>query len=458
MSLFSLKTSRSPLFNDPTQFIVGHGIVTRPSEYDDLDWYVQRVPELARVVAAVQEDILGGGVFFEGPESGVKRAEAFWNDNFVQEELKKALFDWLLYGDGYLWLGKLSAPELEQVRLKSLARLPVGFRHHEFKVRDEDEINFVRHVPSTTMNIDLTDDKTRIKHFRQVIAADEVRTWPVNEIVHGKYWTLKGQVYGFSPARASLAHIQTIGYIIDYAKSWFRNGGTPDWLFMFEDEPPTSPRIKDLREQFQTFLNPMEKHGNRFGTGKMNPVQLNNFGKDMEFRQLLIQMTGILAFGYGLPAGRISSIIGAEVKVSTGSDDLANEAYGGMLKGHQDYWETLLNSQIFSRFGKVKLHFPDTRKVNEVREAQAKLQVTDYLTSLRSLGVDYNMQYVKDMLGLKNEHLKSQVLKPMQPDSGFRQNAMPNKQLEMGVARQGNANQKRKEQNTSVSDKQNIGA
>ncbi|MCH7681363.1 hypothetical protein IID10_18700, partial [candidate division KSB1 bacterium] len=100
-------------------------------------------------------DKRGDGVFFEGPESAVRKAQSFWDDNFMKEELKKAMFDWLLYGDGYLWIGRLNRKELDGARSKALAQVPSEFRHHvSFKKHgDEDEINFVRHSSATTMNI-----------------------------------------------------------------------------------------------------------------------------------------------------------------------------------------------------------------------------------------------------------------------------------------------------------------
>ena len=210
-------------------------------------------------------------------------------------------------------------------------------------------------------------------------------------------------------------------------------------------------------EKLQKFKHPIHKHGNLVIAGEMKAQQLNDFTKDMEFRQLLIQFSGIIAHAYGLPAGRISSIIGAEVKVSTGSDDLANEAYWSMIRSHKDYWETLLNTQIFSKFGKVKLQFPFAHKVDEVRMADAWLKKVDALHSMVSLGIDFNMRYVKDKLGIKNEYLNSQELKPPKPDLGDRQGFEKMSDMEKDTAGQGRSAEKRKQQQTSTSDKQKLG-
>src|SRR3990167_10023028 len=112
MSLFELKATKVPAFNEPLLSPGVFGITTQPSNYDDLDYWITRTPELIRVVSSVQEDILGEGVYFDGAESAVKKAESFWEEQFIKEELKKAMFDWLLYGDGYLWKGKLSNAEI----------------------------------------------------------------------------------------------------------------------------------------------------------------------------------------------------------------------------------------------------------------------------------------------------------------------------------------------------------
>ena len=457
MSLFELKATKVPAFNEPLLSPGVFGITTQPSNYDDLDYWITRTPELIRVVSSVQEDILGEGVYFDGAESAVKKAESFWEEQFIKEELKKAMFDWLLYGDGYLWKGKLSNAEIESVRSKALMKIPAAYRHLDFKVRDEDAVNFLRHVPSSTMNIHLNRDKTSIERFEQRVTNSLYHVWNPEEIVHSKYWTVKGKVYGFSPAMALLVELQAIGYIKDYATGFFKEGGYPDWAFIFPNEPANSPRLREVRELLQKFKHPIHKHGNMVVSGELDLKQLNQFSKDMEFRQLLIQVTGIIAHAYGLPAGRISSIIGAEVKVSTGSDDLANEAYWSMIRGHKDYWETVLNTQVFSNFGKVKIQFPLARKVDEVRMADARIKTTDYLHSLKSLGVDFNMRYVKDLLSLKNEYLNSQELNPPEPDLGDRQGFEKDKDMERGTARQGLSREKRSQQRTSVSDRQQLG-
>jgi len=458
MSIFTLKASKVPAFNEPLMSPGVSGLTTHPSDYRELDHWITRTPELIRVIASVQEDILGEGIFFVGPESGVKRAEAFWEDNFVKEELKKAIFDWLLYGDGYLWKGQFSEGELQKVRAKALSKMPAGF-NVVLKAKDEDSINFIRHVPSSTMNIHLNDDKTAIEDFEQIISGEAVRDkkWSPSEIVHAKYWTVKGKVYGFSPAMALIVELQAIGYIKDYATSFFKQGGWPDWLFSFPNEPANSPRINAMIAQLQKYKHPVHKHGNLVIGGEMKAERLNEFSKDMEFRQLLIQFAGIIAHAYGLPAGRISSIIGAEVRVSTGSDDLANEAYWSMIRNHKDYWETILNSQVFSKFGKVKVQFPHAHKVDEVRETMSKIQTVDYISSLQSLGVQINMQFIQDKLSLKNEWLKSQTLLPPMQNPHSRQMMQGIKEAGKDTAGQGQSAKKRKEQQTNSSDKQKLG-
>lgn len=452
--MFSLKAG-VPLFNATELYTIGEGIINRPAEFEDIDYYIEKVPELLKIVGAVQEDVISSGIYFEGSERAISRAESFWEENFVKEELKKSIFDWLLYGDGYLWKGQFDSEERQQLQAKALSMLPPHARGFEFKA-DEDEVNFVRHVPSSTMNIDLNKERTAIAKFRQVINGIDVRSWVPDEVVHAKFYTVKGSVYGFSPARALLQEVQTIGYIKDYASTWFRDGGTPDWLFSFVNEPPSSQRVKELEMRLKKYKSPLEKHGNLVSTGELKPFELNKFTKDMEYRQLLIQYAGICAFAYGLPAGRLSSIIGAEVKVSTGSDDLANEAYWNQNRNYQDYWETLLNTQLFSKFGKVKLKFHDTHKIDQVREAQAKMQTVDYLTKLREFGVEPKMSMVQDLLGIKNDYLKSKTLGPMASTMKM-QGFQSNEKLNKDTAGQGLSRDKKKQQNTDNSDKQNLG-
>ena len=461
--IFELKVhgvpNRVPAFNEPVMTPGRLDTVTHPSDYKELDFWITRTPELIRIVGSVVEDILGDGVYFDGAESAVKKAEDFWHDNFMKEEVKKALFDWLLYGDGYLWTGRFNERELAGIRSKAMAKMPVGLRHLNFKGKDEDSVNFVRHVSASTMNIHLNIEKTSIAHFQQILPGEYLnknKVWTPDEIVHAKYWTLKGKVYGFSPAMSLIVELQAIGYITDYATSFFKGGGWPDWIFNFPNESAKSERLREMVEKLQKYRHPVHKHGNLVISGEMKAQKLNDFSKDMEFRQLLIQFSGIIAHAYGLPAGRISSIIGAEVNVSTGSDDLANEAYWSMIRNHKDYWEDLLNTQIFSQFGKVKLQFPKAHKVDEVRESQAKVQRVDYISALQDLGVQVNMRFIMDQLGLKNEYLKSLTLLPSRQRVNARQVEKVS-DMEKGTAGQALSARKRKEQQTSTSDKQKLG-
>ena len=466
MSVFEFKAHKPPTFNEPIMTPGTPGIVTRPGDYDELDFYITRTPELIRIVAAVQEDVLGDGIYFTGADSAVKKAQDFWDRNFMKEELKKAMFDWLLYGDGYLWKGHFTKSQLEGAGSRALSKvrsfqdIPDDFGPNvttAFKARDEDSINVIRHAPSSTMNIHLNIPKTAIDFFQQIISGIPTETYRVNEIVHAKYWTVSGKVYGFSPAMSLIVELQAIGYIKDYATGFFKEGGWPDWLFSFKNEPAKSPRIREMVEKLQKYKHPIHKHGNLVVGGDLTAQKLNDFGKDMEFRQLLIQLTGIIAHAYGLPAGRISSIIGAEVKVSTGSDDLANEAYWAMIRNHKDYWEELLNSQIFSTFGKVKIQFPQSHKVDEVRVTMSKLQTVDYINGLLNMGVELTPEYVKDKFGLKSEDVKKIKLMSGMDRENARQNFQKIGDLEKDTAKQGFSNEKKKQQQTDNSDKQKLG-
>ena len=215
-----------PFYNEPTAITpINTSVMNKPLEYKYIDKWIRQSPEALAIINALVTDILGDGFSFEGGKHKITKAEEFCNRNMFKEEFKKVLWDWFIYGDGYLWKGLLTKEEINTQLGADMI--------------DEDLIKIVKHVPASTMNIYLNDQKTEIRMFKQIIAGigDSVE-WSPEQIIHGKLFTISGRVYGYSPMQASLYELQTICFIKEYAGTYFMNGGTPDFIFNLINENP----------------------------------------------------------------------------------------------------------------------------------------------------------------------------------------------------------------------------
>ncbi len=457
--LVELKSS-VPMFNETLPSIY-RGLVNRPSAYADLDFSIERTTEAIAIFSAIITDMKPYTYRFfpvqkTGGDKKVEKAIEFTDKHRFADNYSYALWDWISYGDGYLWMGLPDMDLMKTAFNSGLARAKaiwkithkVGLQHDidflEYKAHDEDAIKSLKHVPANTMNID--HDKKQITQFRQIVGVDELK-WPVEHIIHNKLITMKGKVYGFSPSISALTEINTLGYLKDYAGTFFKNGGFPDWMFVLPKEIAGSDNHRKLIQMLQKYKNPQNKHGNLVFTGEVEPHQLSKFDKDMEFRQLAIYLTGVLALAFNMPLSRVATIIGSVVKISAGSDDLANEGYWNKIDEMQSSWERILNSQLFIPFFGVKIRFDRGYKQNEVREVQRAVQAGESVAKINTLLSEHEKQvsltYIKSMFYLEDHDLKEGAIKdPVTLGTG---NPMSNDKINRGPGREGLSNEKKKQ-------------
>lgn len=393
--------SEFPFMNEPTptmDYITTRPIVT----YTNLDFWIERTPEAIAILNAIATDIKADGFRFEGAKYKVDIATKFAQLNRFGDEYFKCLWDWLKYGDFYLWIGGVKEFFEKRQQIRQRFGIDIDF--------DEDLPQFIRYVPSTTMNI-LHDSKKIIK-FRQTVAGRTPIDWDVKDIIHGALLPNKGKVYGFSPSQACLTEMNILGYLKDYAGTFFKNGGVPDWMFVLPNEMAGSPNHKKLIEMLQSYKHPQRKHGNLVFAGQVEATQIGSgMTKDMEFNNLAIYLTSVLALAHNMPVSRVASIIGAKVRVSTGGDDLANEGYWSKIAEHQDRQEDWINTQLWEKYFDVKIRFNRAWKINEIKEQQRnQFAIFNVKTLNQELSQRYEKQltleYLKRVLYLEDTDLE----------------------------------------------------
>ena len=386
-----------PIFNESAMIRPGN-YYTQPVNYQNVMAWIKRTPEAIGIIRAIVTDIMSDGYQFDAVQKTkgkdkIKTAEDFCKENFFKNEMTATLYDWLLLGNGALWKGGVSQTQVMEVLERYNQKFNVEFKEVEFKDYLDEWIytpKRLRHVAWSTTNIFLTEDKTSIKNYTQRVAGERVITFSPEEIIHGIFMSLDGKVYGYSPMEANMSIISTLGLIKDMNGYFFDNGGVPDWMFILPKEQAGSPNVKALKEQLSKFKITAQRHGNLVITGEVDPKQLNEFNKDMEFRQLAIYYTGILAFSFNMPMSRVAAIIGAEVKQGAGSDDLSDSGYWRSISESQDYWETLLNTQLFEPHFGVKIRFNRGYKQDEMREMQIKMSKLDIAQKLINANIVTN--------------------------------------------------------------------
>ena len=471
--IFIPEIKEKPLLNESVVFSRGTagsyqnlGIESRtakPTDYVKIMAQVKKCPEAMGIVKAIYTDVLSDGWSFQpvandkdkGPKA-VKKAEEFCKDHFLKEVLKEVLVDWVITGNGYLWMGAVTEKQIKELFKKGIGEaqlkgLPVEMKERlkttlysqmVGEIKSDEEITEIRSlspVASSTMWINF--NKTGVLGYYQQKGSEKTATFSTQEILHAKYVPMDGKVYGFSPMISSYPILQTLSLIRDYHGNFFNNGGVPDILFQFPKEMAGSPVLDEFKQTLQQFKSKGQKRGNLVTAGEVVPTPLNDYHKDMEFRELANFYIGVLALTFNMPMSRVATVLGREVKA--GNEDLANEGYQMQITEMQDYWETLLNSQLFApRFG-VELKFNRGYKQNEVREVQAYVQKLESASKMKTRG--FTDDAIRMYLNVTSEQLPK-IEKAEPPMAGGFGQKKPNGEIIPGPNKQILNDKKKKEQ------------
>ncbi len=470
-------TSGTPLINE-TIIPYNTGIFAqRKFNVKLLVEWIDKTPEAIGILRAIANDIVTkisfravdkkrtGRPTSKSSERDIEKAEEFAAQNRLKQLQIATIIDWIKTGDFYVWLGIVSDEQKSELGNEITKELSEKYGvQPEYKVRylDEDYTNIrkIRYAPSETVEIDYTE--TEVLGFIQSTYATfrysptvpspnylptgfQKRYWKPNQIIHGKFMEMNGKVYGFTPLYSDSAVIRTLGLIKDFAGTFFENGGFPEYMFMFESAGFTNKQnIDELKEELQKYKNSANKHGNFVGeaTGRFQAIKLNDFNKDMEFRQLMIMYSGVIAFSLGFPSSRLKAIIGADIKSSTGETDAETDAYQRNVENMQDYILNLWNTQLWIPFFGVKQSFSRGYRQDEVREVQRDVQKIAYLQSVDpTLKIELTDDYVKEYLNLDDKSVKE--IKHEEPDMMAQKGILPNNQVLKGQASQAHQNEKR---------------
>jgi len=403
-----------------------------------MNW-IKRTPEAIGILRQLSSDIVtrlnftalpkkdlkgtkGGRPSKDTSQNDEEKAKQFAKNNFLKQQLRSAVIEGIALGDAYLWKGKNTTAEREEVIKGTFKEMGIELKQEEVEQRakDEDYVGqkSIQYVASATMNIEINSDGTKIKSYIQRTALGfgqytfpsqtqtgtyegtvlgQTRRWKPKDIIHYKFMDIDGKVHGFTPMQSSFPIIKTLGAIKDYHGHYFESGIVADLIFNFKEEDPNSVHHEKMQELLQEWWN-NKRRAPAVTTGDMKIERLNEWNKDMEFRLLAIYYTGVIAFSVGMPLEKIRSILGSEMKSTTGGSDIGNTDYQRNIYDIQEEWETLLNTQFFNEEFGVDMILERTAARDEAAEAMRdsqKVSLIDKMFQLDWINDDNRLDMLK---------------------------------------------------------------
>uniref|UniRef100_A0A6M3L921 Putative portal protein n=1 Tax=viral metagenome TaxID=1070528 RepID=A0A6M3L921_9ZZZZ len=466
-----LKAQDRPLMNTPyfpsSSYSSGFMMTPRGYSVKDLMWWIKRTPECIGIGRRIAMDIISNISFnaVEKPLTGrpsknykkevEDKAKSFAKNNNLREKLTAAVLDWVFTGDSYIWYTGVTDEKVKEVASKYYKEFGLQFKEAKLKGIIDDDLSgksTLEILPSTTTEI--RHDGVKVIKYVQNVFGQE-KTFSPDEIMHFRFMFMDGNPYGFSPMAASAGTIQSLGWIKDYSRNYFRNGGVPDMIFKLPKEMAGSPNHEALVQTIQKYKEMQHKHGNLVVTGELEIDELNKWNKDMEFRQYAIYLTGCLAFAFNMPADIISSILGVDIKGTAVGSDIEDAGYNRNIEQSQQYWEDLLNSQFFNKFLGVDISFNRTYMQDKIRVTQNRAMNVPFAEFLFKHNYPISDEFIHELLEIPREYLKEGTIKREieMPQAG----GLPAKPMQ-GPNQQNYANQKKREQQPQGNIQANTGS
>jgi hypothetical protein len=380
--------------------------------------WARRSPQLMGFLNIIATDILSDRFEFEPVEKSssgrnrVLKAENFWDVNHGMDVAEETIYDLLITGIGYNWIGSLDDKQLKEFCVVAVREVMPGLETKEFefkarqmfkKIKENNSDKLakkLRHVAASTMTMH-TDEFEVLKYIQRV--GVHRKEYSPEEIIVFKLMPLDGKVWPFPPMEALLSEIYLLWLINQNYVSFFENGGKPDNVFILPKELAGSQNHKYLIDTLKHYKKIQNKHGNLVFTGDLSIEQLMKVEHQMEHKDLGLYIVSILAMFYGVPVGRIPFLLG---KAASGGDSggLADSGYWRKISVWQSKLEISYNRQLWKPFFGVKMKFRRGYLQDEVRETQNEMQRTSVAEQRIRLGL-WSMEEAARYLKIDEEIL-----------------------------------------------------
>lgn len=349
---------------------------TKPTKIDQESFYVwlSKMPEVAGVIGAVCNDIMGDGFEFRGTKAGVESANEFVERNHFNKKFYSVLQDYVLLGDSYLGIRIISDNYINKFFEKhptsdDLQKSFGAAREeiiHKLKLRSPD-LSYPKEVfPLKASTIyPVFDEHGRVEKYVQKVNGNSKKvSFTPDEVIHFSLNNIGNDVFGNSPFASCLNDVATLWYAKDYAGTFFQNDASPDKFYILKNTAPNSDEFEKFKKSIESFKKSKNKHKSMVMTGEVEIQNVNDFSKDLEFSNLLDKFTQRLRMAWNMPGSRMD-----EQAKSSSSNKAAEAGYYKNINRMQTEIEETLNSELWSRFGDVKMVFKKAYKRDESIEA-----------------------------------------------------------------------------------------
>ena len=416
-----LEVKSRPAIN--SNFIQTGPDTTEPRSFnlDTLIYWVKRTPECIGILKRIATDIVTEVEFValqnkksgrpkKNPDTSAEdNAKAFWRNNQGRNKLVSAVIDWLLTGDAYIWMGKISDKQIKELGDKYFAQFGIETKELEYKaLLDEDynNVSTIEVIPSSMTEIAHTEDGI-IKYVQKSkVNPTQDREFSPDDVIHAKFMDIDGKIYGYSPMEAGITAIKMVNAIQDYSYNYFANGVKLDRAWMVSGNI-NQTYIDKLEENLAQYKRTENTRGDLViaGGDKISVEKLNEANEKMEFRQLAIHTVGRIAFSFNMPADILSAILGVDVKGTAVGSDIEDAGYNRNIMQSQIYWEDLLNTQLFAENFNVEISFKKTFKQDQIRQVQYLVQTIPVVEFLFKHKYPISDEYVHNLLQIPREFL-----------------------------------------------------
>ena len=434
--------------------------------------WARRSPQLMGFLNIIATDMLSDGIEFipldkSSGRNKIKRAEEFWGLTDGMDVAEETIYDLLINGVGYNWLGKVNDVQMKEFCSQSLKETMPEIKEGELEFKAERMVNFIkketpdkmvkklRHISASTMAID--SDQFNITGYVQRVGTN-TKEFSVDEVLMFRLMPFDGKVYPFPPMEAILSEIYLLWLITQNYVSFFENGGKPDNVFILPKELAGSKNHQYLIDTLTKYKKIQNKHGNLVFTGDLTIEKMMEVEHQMENKDLGLYLTSVLAMMYGVPIARIPFLVG---KAASGGDagGLADTGYWRKISVWQSKMESRYNKQLWIPHFGLKMKFHRGYLQDEVRETQNAMQMTSVAEQRIRLGL-WTVEEAGSYLKIDEEIVKeAQEQKKEKEDEEMKSNMlMQNLNTDQNVQNnQDNKEKAKKKQDTQNENQQNAG-
>lgn len=435
--------------------------------------WARRSPALIGFLNIIATDMLSDSIEFTPVEKNVSgrnkvlKSEAFWKANNGVQVTEETIYDMLITGIGYNWIGKINDVQLKEFCCVAVRETMPTLEKKEFEMKANELFSIIkqdkagslakklRHVASSTMTIH-TDEYEVLKYIQRV--GVNTKEFKPEEIIVFKLMPLDGKVWPFPPLEALLSEIYLLWLISQNYVSYFENGCTPDNVFILPKEIAKSKNHQYLIDTLSKYKKIQNKHGNLVFTGDLKIEKLMEAETQMQHKDLGLYIVGVLAQYFGIPVSRIPFLVG-KAATSGDSGGLADSGYWRKISVWQSKIENPYNIFLWEPYFGTRMKFRRGYLQDEVRETQNEMNRTSIAEQRIRLGL-WDEMAAADYLKIDEEIVKRAMERKKERDEETMKTGMLRQNMERDrnvIPNEDNRLKAKKKQETQLANQQNAG-